>query len=428
MPVSDAAAAIGIDCPGQLPIEGSRMKLKILAVVALAVVGVGALVYTLGGVGSGNAATTTYLTSPATVGDLSDDVAATGSLEAVARYGLTFGADPYLVSADSNAPSSETTWPVTEVKVAVGDRVAKGDVIATADTGDLRRQLATAEASLASARIGLKAAKATLNDAEDADVTAQVRQARQGVYSARNQVSDAEAQVADLKASIADAQLVAPVAGVVTELNVQQGFDAPAGVAAIVDADGFLVTTDVVESDLAAMQVGQPATVTIDAVDATIDGTVTAISPVAGDSSSDVVSYPVTVTLTDPPANLRSGMSADVTITIASATNVLTVPAEALRGTAGDYSVMVLDASGAPQRQAVDVGLVTNVGAEIKSGLTEGQAVVTGTTADRNGTTTTGGFGGGVAIPGGGFGGGPVFRQNGGNGGRNGGNVTVGGN
>ena len=161
----------------------------------------------------------------------------------------------------------------------------------------------------------------------------------------------------------------------------------------------------------------------------TVTGKVTAISPEAS-SDSSVVSYPVTVTLDAVPATARSGMSADVTITIASATNVLTVPAEALRGTAGDYSVMVLDASGAPQRQAVDVGLVTNVGAEIKSGLTEGQAVVTGTTADRNGTTTTGGFGGGVAIPGGGFGGGPVFRQNGGGGGggRNGGNVTVGGN
>ena len=82
-------------------------------------------------------------------------------------------------------------------------------------------------------------------------------------------------------------------------------------------------------------------------------------------------------------------MSADVTITIQSAKNVLTVPAEALRGTTGDYSVMVLGADGQPQAQAVEVGLVTNTTAEITSGLTEGQAVVTGTASAQNGATAT---------------------------------------
>ena len=58
------------------------------------------------------------------------------------------------------------------------------------------------------------------------------------------------------------------------------------------------------------------------------------------------MTYPVVVTIADAPATLRSGMSADVTITIASATNVLTVPAAALRGSDGDYSVLVLGADG----------------------------------------------------------------------------------
>ena len=131
-----------------------------------------------------------------------------------------------------------------------------------------------------------------------------------------------------------------------------------------------------------------------------------------------MVSYPVVVTLTDPPATLRSGMSADVTITIASATNVLTVPAEALRGTDGDYRVLILDADGQPQAQAVEVGLVTNTAAEIKSGLAEGQEVVTGTSSASSGTTTTPGFGGGFGgVPGVAPDGGRVFRQGtGGNG------------
>ena len=100
------------------------------------------------------------------------------------------------------------------------------------------------------------------------------------------------------------------------------------------------------------------------------------------------MSYPVTVTLAEAPAKARSGMTADVTITIASATNVLTVPAAALRGGEGDYRVLTLDADGQPVATPVDVGLVTSTTAEIKSGLTEGTAVVTGTAASRTGTTT----------------------------------------
>ena len=116
-------------------------------------------------------------------------------------------------------------------------------------------------------------------------------------------------------------------------------------------------------------------------------------------------------------------MTADVTITIASATNVLTVPAAALRGTDGDYRVLTMGADGTPVSTAVQVGLVTNTAAEIKSGLDEGTAVVIGTAAQRTGTTTpTGGFGGAFPVGGGG---GPVFRNSGGGNNRgNGGSVT----
>jgi macrolide-specific efflux system membrane fusion protein len=115
-------------------------------------------------------------------------------------------------------------------------------------------------------------------------------------------------------------------------------------------------------------------------------------------------------------------MSADVTITTATATGVVTVPSSALQGGSGDYAVLVLNADGTTRRVPVDVGLVTNAMAEIKSGLDEGANVVTGTTADLVGNSFTGGRGfsaGGVAIPGNGpvqrVDGGPNVKQNVGN-------------
>ena len=61
------------------------------------------------------------------------------------------------------------------------------------------------------------------------------------------------------------------------------GFDAPAGAAVVIDAPTYEVTTDVVESDLADVEVGQTAAVRVDAIDAELTGTVTAISPVDGE-------------------------------------------------------------------------------------------------------------------------------------------------
>jgi macrolide-specific efflux system membrane fusion protein len=143
------------------------MKLKILAIVVLGAVGVGAAFVALGGMPSNAAATSQFLTSPATTGNITDDVAATGSVATTASYGLAFGAPAHL--AGDEAAAGSTTWTVTDVKVAVGDTVKAGDVLAAADTAELRRQLDDAGAALSSARIQLRIAKENLKDADGTD-------------------------------------------------------------------------------------------------------------------------------------------------------------------------------------------------------------------------------------------------------------------
>jgi RND family efflux transporter MFP subunit len=388
------------------------MKLKVLALVVLIAVGVGAVAVGTGVIGTTAPTSATFLTANATVGDVTDDVAATGTLAATESYGLLFGADPYLDGGGDSAPSSEGTWPVNAVEVGIGDRVAESDVLATADTASLQRDLTNATADLRSANINLAIANENLTAAEDDGDTDAERQARLGLYSAQKAVSQASEARGAIQAQMKAATLRAPIAGIVTAVNIRAGFDAPTGPAIVVASSTYQVTTDVVESDLADIKVGQTASVTIDALDTDVEGTVSALSPVAGDGSSGVVAFPVTVTLTSAPPEARAGMSADVTITTASATGVLTVPSAALQGTIGDYAVMTLAADGTPLRTPVDVGLVTSTTAEIKSGLAEGTAVVTGTASDLIGTANqgNGGFGGpGVAVPIGGSG--PRFER-----------------
>jgi macrolide-specific efflux system membrane fusion protein len=99
-------------------------------------------------------------------------------------------------------------------------------------------------------------------------------------------------------------------------------------------------------------------------------------------------------------------MTADVTITTASATGVLAVPAAALRGTAGNYTVLVVTAAGTPETRPVTAGLITSSLVEITTGLSAGDVVVTGTSSTQRTTTGTGTGGGGTfVVPGGGGGG-----------------------
>jgi macrolide-specific efflux system membrane fusion protein len=381
------------------------MKLKILAIVALGVIGIGAAFVAVGGLPASASTASRFLTSAATTGDVTDDVAASGTVATTASYGLSFGAAPHLAGAAADGGS--TTWTVSKLEVAVGDTVKKGEVLATADTTELKRQLADATDAWRVARIQQTIAEEALADASGTDP---VRQATMNLYNAKTQVSNAQATRSQLAEQLAAGTLKAPIAGIVTAVNIVEGLDAPSGDAIVIDSTGLQVTAQVVESDLAKIVVGQAASVAIGAVGADVTGTVTSIAPTAttSNSSNGVVSYAATIVLTDPPAAVRAGMTADVTITVANASNVLTVPAAALRGSAGNYTVLLLDAAGQPVAQPVTVGLVTASLAEIKSGLTEGQEVVTGVNTAQNQATNTNNGGGGFTrgFGGGGFGGG----------------------
>jgi macrolide-specific efflux system membrane fusion protein len=377
------------------------MKLKVLAIVLLLAVGGAGIVVAAGGLPKSAAAASTYLTSTTAIADVSDDVAATGAVAASTGWDLAFGSAPTTAGASasdsSSAAGSTGTWTVTGLKVKVGDTVAAKQVLATASNATLTADIAAAKNDVTSAHLQFDAAQTAYDDATTDNALSQTRV---GLLNATNAYAKARAALADLQQTAARASLVAPAAGIVTAVNITAGADAPTGAAITIDSTSYQVTADVVESDVSSIQIAQPAAVTVAAIGADLTGTVTAIAPTAAasgssGSSSGVVSYAVTIALASPPKTLRSGMTADITITTASATGVLAVPAAAIRGVAGNYSVLVLT-NGTPEARVVEVGLMTSSLVEIKSGLSAGDQVVIGTSSQqRTGTTNAGGRGGG---------------------------------
>jgi macrolide-specific efflux system membrane fusion protein len=384
------------------------MKLKLVAIVLLLAVGGAAVFVTLGGLPRSAAAATTFLTGTAAIADVSDDVAATGSIASSTSWNLAFGVAPTTATgADASSPATDGTWTARTVTAKVGDIVRKGQVLATASNATLAADITAATNDWTAAELQRLQAQ----DAYDAaTTTSAIRQTRSSLLNARNGVAAAHTKLVDLKAAATRNKLVAPADGIVTAVNIVAGSAAPSGVAMTLDSTVYEVTAEVVETDVASMRLQQPASVSVSAIGADLDGTVIAIAPIATTSgssgSSGVVSYAVTVALKQPPATLRAGMTADVTITTASASGVLAVPAAALRGSEGNYTVLVMSATGTPESKPVTVGLITSSLVEIKSGLSAGDVVVTGTSSTQRTTTGTGGGGGGTfVVPGGGGGG-----------------------
>jgi hypothetical protein len=166
------------------------------------------------------------------------------------------------------------------------------------------------------------------------------------------------------------------------------------------------------ESDVSKVKVGQPATITLNALSGVELGAhVTTISTV-GTSTSSVVSYNATLTFDQKDSRVKPGMSASASVIVAQAQGV-TVPNGAITG-GGSLATVAVRSNGKKTQKQVVVGLKGDGRTQIVSGLSAGDQLVVTTTLPplSSPTSTTGAssgtLGGTGARPGGGggFGGG----------------------
>jgi RND family efflux transporter MFP subunit len=142
---------------------------------------------------------------------------------------------------------------------------------------------------------------------------------------------------------------------------------------------GFVVRTKVDEQDIINVRLGERAQITgEDFPGRILSGRVVEISPVAqasGSTPSAGRSVATTIVIERPPAFLRDGMSADVTILTTDLSHAITVPNDAIVRDAGGAYVYVVR-GGRARRQAVRIGDVNENSAVIESGLRPGDLIV----------------------------------------------------
>jgi HlyD family secretion protein len=252
----------------------------------------------------------------------------------------------------------------------------------------LQLQQATLDIQIAEANYRLATAGPT--EAQKAAALAQVAQAQaqldrlkagasaEEIAIAEAQVRQAEVQVAQARLALENTRLLAPVGGVVVSVNIKVGeFPSAARPAVILNDDSrFHIDVNVDEIDVRSVAVGQPVTVTLDALpDARLTGRVTYVAP-AATQEMGVVSYLVTVVLDPTTEPLRAGMSATASITVAEKRDALVVPNRAIqidRATGKAYVEKVVN--GMPTRTEIRLGMRNETQSQVLEGLQEGDVI-----------------------------------------------------
>lgn len=303
-----------------------------------------------------------------------DPAAASSSTATVTRETLeqTVAAEGTLAARRTADESFAVSGTVTQVLVEAGDTVTKGAPLARVDAEALA---ASREAAVSS----LEAAEEQYDEAvADGASDVQVAAANAAVVAAR-------ASLANARESVEDATLRATIAGTVTDVGYAVGDavgeSAPAtgetttAAITVVTTGSYVVDATVAAADVAQVEKGLQADISVSGVTDPVYGTVASVGLVAQTNDSGAAVFPVRIAVTGEQEGLYAGVSASASIVVEQVPDVLTVPSRAL-STEGDTTYATKLVDGDEVRTAVEVGEAYGMSTEVLSGLEEGDVVV----------------------------------------------------
>jgi len=343
-----------------------------------------------------------FRTDPVTRGDIQQTVTATGTVNAVTTV---------LVG-------TQVSGTIKTLYVDYNSRVKKGQLIARIDPATFESQVQQAQANMLAAEANVVKAEASLIDAKrtydrnkelfsknliarsDLDTAETNYDTNRALLTAaKAQVSQTKAALDYAKQNLAYTGILSPVNGVVISRNVDVGqtvaasFQTPTLFTIAEDLTKMQIDTNVAESDIGNVAVGQDVEFTVDAYsDTTFKGKVWQIRQ-APITVQNVVTYDVVIQVNNKDLKLMPGMTANVSIIINTRQGVLRITNASLRfkftekttavasratGTSEKKgpAVWILE-NAKPKRVSVTPGISDGNHTEVVAGeLKEGQQVI----------------------------------------------------
>lgn len=348
-----------------------------------------------------------YITAPARYGDIEQTVLATGTLSAINQVSV----------------GAQVSGQLKSLKVALGDQVMKGQLIAEIDPILQQYTLRQAQANLDSAKAQKQAKQALLHQYELAyrrqqqmwqqnatskanveEAAATLETTRAAVHQLDAEIIAAQVSVDTAKANLGYTNIKAPISGTVISIITKEGQTVAASqsvptIIKLADLDSMTVKAQISEADVINVKPGlkvwfttlgepkkryfatlraiEPAS-TSDNSDSSNASSSTSSSSTSS-SSSSAVYYNGLFDVKNPDHRLRVSMTAQVTIVSGEAKNVLLVPVAAVEEDGPDQRAMirVLEHDRVVVKP-IKLGLKDSLNAQVLSGLNEGENIILG--------------------------------------------------
>lgn len=298
--------------------------------------------------------------------------------------------------AEQVSVKPEINGKIEELPVDLGDRVKKGDVLVKLDDKELQNQRASLVTEKERATLQLSQAERNYKRAKELHeanlISMEVfEQTKTEFDLARNALDRSQRELAIIDERLTKTKIEAPFdctiltrpVSIGQAVSGSGGFNSGTEVLTIADLNSMVINAHINQADVTRLKSNQEVEVAIEAVvGLSLTGRVERIAPQAT-IKNNIKGFAVRILLKDVGDKVRPGMTANITIPVSSADNVLAVPLAAVfternpeTGVSERYVYVEDFETGEYERRTVRVGVSDLFFAEIQEGLDPGEIVL----------------------------------------------------
>ena len=281
----------------------------------------------------------------------------------------------------------ETSGRIKALLVDIGDNVKKGDVLVTLDDETLLKERDTQTTEIEGSRLQVERDRRSFDRAQqlfDKGLlsTAEYESALATYQISTNNLVRSEKSLAQIDERLSKTQILAPFDCTVLTRPVSvgqavSGSDGASGgteCLTVADLNQMIIDAHINQADVTRMKLGQEVNIQVEAVTGLkLTGVVERIAPQAT-LKNNIKGFSCRILLKHPDERVRPGMTANISIPIALADNVLTVPLSAVFTEGGERFVYIKNGDTWEQR-TVKIGVADFSFVEIQDGLNEDEVV-----------------------------------------------------
>ena len=291
---------------------------------------------------------------------------------------------------------------ISKLTLDIGDKVKKGDVLFELDDKDLQTEKTSRTTEIAGAKLAvetqrLNLEKAKLNFdrvqglfssklvAQEAFDNARIEHdlTKNSLDIARNRLEGAQTALQQVEDRLTKTVIRAPFdctiltrpVSVGQAVSGSSGFNSGTEVFTVANLTDMIITAHINQADVTRLKVGQEVSVEVEAVAGLkLVGHVDRIAPLAT-FKNGVKGFATRVSLKNAEEKVRPGMTANLTVPLISAGNVLAIPLGAIFNEQGDTFVYLQSGEGRFEKRSVGLGVANYDFVEVVKGLNPGDVV-----------------------------------------------------